>query len=239
VVYLGDALTFTDPGLSPGVVFYSAWTSNNYGVWSRDSATAIAVVDPGPQQGTLEIDPSTGAVTVTSSPSHFAISTGSAWTAGSGDGEGPDQTVNLELTSTLQRWVFNAKMVVDSIAGATVWSPNGTGENPTYEEKDFGFFGHAGMVPGVAAAGTLKLAGIGARTITVDFTIVDHPLAMAGGGEGILMVPLLTGWTPEGRDSARGSSATLRTILITAVPNLVSSLPMAASSTAAIETSPS
>lgn len=168
-----DVTTYTDTTATGGSFEYRVVAYND----EAEAASNVRAVHLGlpTQTATLEINPTTLAVTVTVQPSHFTLAAPNLATWA---GVGNPMTVSVDVeNSGVNRLVFNPKAVITSV------SDNGTvtGDG-TFAASPYVYYGPEALEIGATATRDIVINNLTATTnpITVELRLENHAMLFGG-----------------------------------------------------------
>lgn len=177
IVFVGSATDLTDDAPFPGFDRYTIWTYDQLGnfgvpVWTT-TPQPIPVAE---QTGTIEIDVSTGAVTVVTQPTSFTIS-------GTSTVDIAQQAIDatFELESAVGRPFFNTKLLFESVSEGTV---DGDG---LLMGTAFAHYGVRALATGERRSASVTLNGItfDQSPVVLTVKIRDDPVIVHVSGQSL------------------------------------------------------
>jgi hypothetical protein len=172
IVSIGQNTSFDDTGVKAGPARYVAWTYDDLGNYSIP-ASASALVPLGSLTATLVYNTTTQTLTISQAPAHIDIA---ATTASL---NGTNLTVMLAATNQSLAYLYNPKVEITSVTGASLASSDGTADTFPYKS-----LGANAFAPGAAVTSSLQFT-TSATTVTINLVFVSHASLVAShGGSG-------------------------------------------------------
>ena len=162
VLFVGTAEETIDP-TAVDLVFYALFSRDSLSNLSLGAGRAVHTAAIGDQLASLTVDIAAGTVSVAAQPSGMNVVGTAQLNAGT-------LTVNLEITSNINRLLFSPKLVVSSLSEGSL------GADGTVGEEQFVALSGAALEPGTPRAHALEIEGVTEETVSFDIHLLDNPV---------------------------------------------------------------
>lgn len=165
VIFQGSGTSTSHSGLTPGSYHYKVYAFDTAGAYSEMRQEDVRVIES-TQSGTIEVALSPVSATVTTQPTDLTLSATASY-----DSTNDELTVAVTLDSSIQRYIFNPKLVVTSLnAGTFANADESLGGNPLR------YYGPEALPPGISRSRDFTFSGIDGSTdpVIFDVELADH-----------------------------------------------------------------